>query len=171
MNFTGESLRLSQHAFTVEEANEQLPNLRRVLRDLREVRDRAQALHERLQLLGALWGDEVERPANPDHEEFERLRQQLIEATDAVQATVESEIRARGIRFPAGGLEHGLIDFPTRFEGRWVYLCWHSGEARVGYWHELDAGYRGRRPITEEQARVMGRADGTEDVDDSVLDF
>lgn len=41
----------------------------------------------------------------------------------------------------------GLVDFPASHEGRTVYLCWKFGEERVEHWHELDAGFSGRRPI------------------------
>ena len=44
-------------------------------------------------------------------------------------------------------LDRGLIDFPAIRDGEEVYLCWIDGEADIGYWHELDAGFRGRRPL------------------------
>ncbi len=162
---------MGHRVFTVQEANDLLPHMRRALRTIRETQDAAEGTFERLQILDALWGEEALRPENPDHEEFAELRARLAEAARSVQATVESEIRALGVRFPVGGLEHGLLDFPTTWEGRWVYLCWHSGEDRVRHWHEVDAGYRGRHRITGEQARRMGREDDPGALDDSSLDF
>jgi hypothetical protein len=44
-------------------------------------------------------------------------------------------------------LERGLIDFPAIRDGQEVYLCWIDGEAEIGFWHELDAGYSGRQPL------------------------
>jgi hypothetical protein len=44
-------------------------------------------------------------------------------------------------------VEDGLVDFPHLKEGREVYLCWKYGEDDIGYWHETDAGFRGRTPI------------------------
>jgi len=41
----------------------------------------------------------------------------------------------------------GLIDFPHMKDGREVYLCWKLGEKKVEFWHEIDAGYAGRKPI------------------------
>jgi hypothetical protein len=41
----------------------------------------------------------------------------------------------------------GLLDFRAKRDGRDVYLCWRLGEERVGHWHELEAGFRGRQPI------------------------
>jgi len=37
-------------------------------------------------------------------------------------------------------------------EGREVWLCWRLGEPDVGHWHELDEGYRNRRPLEPEPA-------------------
>jgi hypothetical protein len=44
-------------------------------------------------------------------------------------------------------LDRGLVDFPSLRDGREVYLCWVDGEADIEYWHELDAGYAGRRAL------------------------
>lgn len=41
----------------------------------------------------------------------------------------------------------GLVDFPHLREGREVNLCWRHGERHIGFWHALDAGYAGRRPL------------------------
>ena len=41
----------------------------------------------------------------------------------------------------------GLVDFPSRREGRVVYLCWRFGEPAVAYWHELEAGFAGRQKL------------------------
>lgn len=162
---------MARKAFTVQEANALLPELRSVLDELREMRDRLGERHEKLQVLDALWGRKVFEPSNPDHEEFLEHRTAVRNGLEEMDARIRRELVDRGIRFPTGGLEHGLVDFPTLWEGRWVYLCWHTGEPEVQAWHEVDGGYAGRRPLTDEQARRMGREDDPEDVDDSVLDF
>lgn len=46
-------------------------------------------------------------------------------------------------------LDSGLCDFRARHEDRDVYLCWRLGEERIGYWHELGAGFQGRRPLDD----------------------
>jgi hypothetical protein len=43
--------------------------------------------------------------------------------------------------------DSGLIDFPALREGRLIYLCWTPEEDRVGFWHEVDAGFGGRKPL------------------------
>lgn len=44
-------------------------------------------------------------------------------------------------------LERGLVDFPAVRDDREVYLCWVEGEDRIGYWHDIEAGYAGREPL------------------------
>jgi hypothetical protein len=41
----------------------------------------------------------------------------------------------------------GLLDFPALRHGREVLLCWQVGEERVEWWHGLEEGYAGRKPI------------------------
>ena len=44
----------------------------------------------------------------------------------------------------------GLVDFPSEMNGRRVLLCWRLGEPEVQYWHEVDTGFAGRRPLSPE---------------------
>ena len=44
-------------------------------------------------------------------------------------------------------LGQGLVDFYCKFEGREIFLCWKLGESKIIAWHELDAGFTGRKPI------------------------
>jgi hypothetical protein len=41
----------------------------------------------------------------------------------------------------------GLVDFPAVHDGEEVYLCWLVDELEIEHWHELDAGFAGRRPL------------------------
>jgi hypothetical protein len=47
-------------------------------------------------------------------------------------------------------LDIGLIDFPTYFRGAEVYLCWKLGEPGIAFWHGVDEGFRGRKPVDQE---------------------
>ncbi len=47
-------------------------------------------------------------------------------------------------------LDIGLVDFPTLFRGREVYLCWKMGEPGIRFWHGLDEGFAGRKPIDQD---------------------
>jgi hypothetical protein len=41
----------------------------------------------------------------------------------------------------------GLVDFPALRDGEEIYLCWLVDEPEIEHWHELDAGFAGRRPL------------------------
>jgi len=43
--------------------------------------------------------------------------------------------------------DSGLVDFPSERDGEPVLLCWQLGEERVGFWHGLEDGFAGRRPL------------------------
>lgn len=128
--------------FTVEQANAALPLVRAIASDLaklsRDVIDR----RERLSLLLAgreggsrdLYG-----------EELAHVEQELEKDSERLQEYVE-ELRELGVE-PKNGPE-GLIDFPAMIDGRPAYLCWKLGEPEVLHWHDLDAGFRGRQPLT-----------------------
>lgn len=44
-------------------------------------------------------------------------------------------------------LDEGLIDFPALHDGETVLLCWKLDEDAIGYWHSVDDGFAGRRPL------------------------
>ncbi|MBI4465866.1 MAG: DUF2203 domain-containing protein [Acidobacteria bacterium] len=44
-------------------------------------------------------------------------------------------------------LDLGLVDFRSIVNDEHVYLCWKLGEERIRYWHRLDEGFAGRKPL------------------------
>jgi len=56
-------------------------------------------------------------------------------------------------------LDSGLVDFPGKRGSEEILLCWKLGEKHIGYWHPVDAGFAGRRPIDEQIPRVPQRLD------------
>lgn len=161
---------MTRRAFRVDEANALIPALNEVFQGVRAHRHTIREATQRIEVLELLWSSEVRNPANPDHAEFVRLHEDVDRALRGLQRSIEEGVIGRGLRFPAGGLEHGLVDFPTTYHGRWVYLCWKVGEREVRYWHEVDGGFDGRREITDSDRVHMG-ADDPDDVDDTDLDF
>lgn len=70
------------------------------------------------------------------------------ERLKALAQTMESglrEVAAMGGMPKDIGL--GLVDFPHQRDGRVVNLCWKYGEKDIRYWHGLDEGYGGRKPL------------------------
>jgi hypothetical protein len=41
----------------------------------------------------------------------------------------------------------GLVDFPAEIEGEPAYLCWQYGEKEVAFWHRIEDGFGGRKPL------------------------
>ena len=79
----------------------------------------------------------------------EELEQELEQDQDKLQEYQE-ELKRLGIELK--DFHAGLIDFPSWMGKREVYLCWKLGEPQVAHWHELDAGFAGRRKIRLETA-------------------
>jgi hypothetical protein len=152
-----------QRIFTVDEANALISELERVFQELTGHRERLDERMDRIKILDVLWGNRIQNPGNPDREEFLSERAGVRDVIREIEEVVRERILELGLVFPGGGLEHGLVDFPTTLDGRVVLLCWRYGEPRIEAWHEVDGGYRGRRPLTPELAARMGRGAGEED--------
>ena len=45
------------------------------------------------------------------------------------------------------GIREGLVDFPSIREGKEVYLCWRMPEKEILFWHDLNTGFAGRKPL------------------------
>jgi hypothetical protein len=158
-------------AFTVDDANHLIPVLEQVFRTIDQKKERVRRHGKKLEVLNLIWGEAMGDEANPDHDEFARHKRAIGRTVSEIEQLIQDEILRRGLRFPVGGIENGLVDFPTTYKGRWVYLCWRSGEPELRYWHETHTGFPGRREITDEQRVSMGREYDPQDVDDSSLDF
>ncbi len=147
---------MRRRIFTVGEANALLPHLREVLDKIQEFRSLVGERTDQLKILDVIWGRAVAEAENPDNREFRSHRRAIGGAVERIERLIREEILALGVRFPPGGLEHGLLDFPTVLDGRWVFLCWRLGEEELVAWHELGDGFAGRKPLTPELARRMG---------------
>ena len=122
--------------FTVEEANALLPKLQELLDDLAlhrdALREKAPHLESTLRAAGANGG-------SSGGSEY------VVEAYNLYLAI--ERIRELGVLLK--DLDMGLLDFPHERDGRVVFLCWHPPEERIGYWHEIEAGYAGRQSLQE----------------------
>jgi hypothetical protein len=68
-------------------------------------------------------------------------------AAEEVLERIGRELESVGVQVKDPSI--GLLDFPGEIAGRRVLLCWKRGEERVAWWHDLDAGFAGRRPIPD----------------------
>lgn len=126
-------------SYTVEQANRTLPLVRRIVEDIVINHQRWRERILELDLLAS-----SVRADAPDARatELEREAQTMARDIDAFEA----ELQRLGIVLKDRRL--GLVDFPSTIEGRQVWLCWRLGEPSVQFYHELDAGFGGRKPLT-----------------------
>jgi hypothetical protein len=59
------------------------------------------------------------------------------------------ELEDLGCFFKDWNFEKGLVDFPALIDGKEVFLCWHSDEPQVRWYHGLEDGFHGRRQIPD----------------------
>jgi hypothetical protein len=45
--------------------------------------------------------------------------------------------------------KRGIINFPSLFNGRKIFLCWKPDESEVLHWHELDETFKDRIKIKD----------------------
>ena len=128
--------------FTVSEANAMLPLVRAIVDDIVRLYNEVHDRRERLSKIRQLPGGRNEE--NVYSEELEQVERDLEKEIDRLTGFVE-ELQSLGVVLKDPVV--GLIDFPSRIDGRDVYLCWKLGEGDIGYWHELDAGYGGRQSL------------------------
>jgi hypothetical protein len=147
----------AQKLFTVERANATLPLVRAIVKDLAELSREFADRRERLAHL--LRGRRELSPDDPYYSELVQIEEELDKDRVRLQDYV-TELRELGAE-PKDGLE-GLVDFPAMVDGRPVYLCWKLGEPKIEFWHEMNAGFQGRRPMPRATA-VGGGAGVTSD--------
>ncbi len=73
----------------------------------------------------------------------EAVRQLEALANELKQAIVIVEQRGAVMK----DLDVGLLDFPAVRDGQAIYLCWRLGEEDIAFYHGVDEGFSGRRPL------------------------
>ena len=145
---------MGKRYFTVDEANRLVPRLQAAFGRVMQLRAQLKAVYRRLDARKLAPTDEsfpVEIPGAPpevvrDRATFKALALALREELAAVHETgcVIKDV------------EIGLVDWFAEQDGREILLCWRCGEKEVGFWHDLEAGYAGRRPVAELRAGAAG---------------
>lgn len=140
--------------FSLAESEELLPRVERALRDAvfhkAEYQKADEELDDNAQRIRMSGGANVNQGA--------------YLAVRARRDTAAAELKEALERVEQTGalvkdLDIGLIDFMTRYRGRDVCLCWKLGEERIGFWHDTEEGFQGRKPIDDE-FRKAHRGDG-----------
>ena len=129
---------MPERVYTIEQANRTLPLVRRIAEDIVTQYGRWQERVREFEIVT------TRSTADQQDERAARLQRE-VQALAAEIDSYVAELAELGVEFK--DYERGLLDFPGEREGRPVYLCWQLGEPAVRFWHELDAGFPGRRPV------------------------
>jgi len=121
--------------FTIDEANELIPAMRKKLRRLQklysgigEMREAARAAASSSEFGGGMEGGSG-------------YVRSLYEV-----GKITTEIHESGVQLK--DYDRGLIDFPSMRAGRVVLLCWQLDEGdEIEWWHDTEAGFSGRQPL------------------------
>lgn len=121
--------------FTVDQARRSLTLIRRIVADIQTTQAQRVACHTRMQ-----------DPEGPFHAaDRKRLGKEFDDATRRLESLME-ELGKVGVelRDPV----RGMLDFPAIHDGREVLLCWKADEETVSFWHEVGAGFAGRKSVS-----------------------
>ena len=131
--------------FTLAEAQSLIPSVDPVLRKAVELKssyteaeEAMEAFSQRIQMMGGLV---------VNREQALETRNRRDTASASLREAIQ-ELDQFGCVLK--DLDTGLIDFPTLFRGREVYLCWKLGEASIAFWHGTDEGFAGRKAIDQD---------------------
>ena len=138
---------MAEKYFKRHEAEELLPVIGQFLEDARKQKHTLDSITAeisqaalRIMMLGG---------SLPPFAELNRKKSQREEATEKLARTI-NEIQQTGCLVK--DLETGLVDFPSLRGGEEVYLCWKLGEERIGYWHGIEEGFAGRKPLDDSES-------------------
>ena len=127
--------------FTPEQANAELEEVRPLAQQLVATRqEHASAIERQEELERKIRGNGGGIPPA-----------ELASATAEVDALARrlarlvDEITSHGAEVK--DLDSGLIDFPALLHGETVLLCWQLGEDEIAWWHRVEDGFAGRRPL------------------------
>ena len=129
--------------FTLEAVNALVPRLRRVVGLQLERRTAIEAILVRL---GRELGDVPERivldPADPT--DVREMKRDLVTRIEAYRAGWR-EVEEMGAVLKDPRI--GLLDFYGEVDGKLVWLCWKHPESECAFYHALEEGFSGRKPL------------------------
>jgi hypothetical protein len=135
---------MTERYFTRNEAEELLPLIARCVAQAREEKRRIEGLdHELAQAVTKIMVLGGSVPPYGKLAATREEREQVVAQLQEVLATIAQT------GCLVKDLEQGLVDFPSLVGGEEAYLCWKLGEERIGYWHGLDEGFAGRKPLDD----------------------
>ena len=122
--------------FTIKSANEALPSVIEKFNNLKKQKNEIMKAEQELQIIMS---------SSDSFEKYMTHKQKLNSAMTKFYQLIE-ELEATGVSLK--GLDQGLLDFPSKRFDEDVWLCWKDGETEIKFWHDMNSGFNGRKPIT-----------------------
>jgi hypothetical protein len=124
--------------FSLDEARAMLAPIRAAVRALQEDK-------RVLEQLGAELGAIAPaQRANGWAARAEELNREIQQRMASVQGGIAG-LADQGVLVQ--DIDEGILDFPSERDGEIVYLCWQVNEPTISYWHRVEDGFAGRRPV------------------------
>lgn len=132
-----------QRTFTAEEANEALVELRPVAEQMvAHRRALSEAQHRQAELVVKIAGNGGDLGPSDLQEAAAAIQREADGIAECVRVLDDAGVQVKS-------LEEGLLDFPSLRDGEDVLLCWQVGEPEVAFWHGIDEGFAGRKPLDD----------------------
>jgi len=123
-------LKIRSQIRTIEEANKMIPLLKSITEDVKNTWSK-------------ILKDRVALESNRDDDS---LKEVLNTSIDKINGYIR-EIEELGCFMEE--FKRGVVNFPSLYLGRKIFLCWNSEEDSIKYWHELDESYNERTRIID----------------------
>ena len=129
---------------TLEEANALLPQVRTILKSLRDLRDRVLRIQAQIEIeeMTGLGSDSRLTPAAQNAVTVQMDEFQIH--TNQFENLLE-ELYQLGAHLK--DLNRGLIDFYSLRNEEVVFLCWIEGESEIQHWHTIEGGFQSRQSL------------------------
>lgn len=134
-----------------------LPLLRRIVRDI--IQKWELIIYKRTELECLEKGIDSGDDFSPQDKEArsERLKADLNCLIDKINSYIR-EVEDLGCFVEE--FKRGIINFPSLYCGRKVFLCWVPNEGNVGFWHELDESFKDRNAIEDASEFLCTKGSG-----------
>jgi hypothetical protein len=130
--------------FTLSEANALLPKVVPIVQQLQQLHRSTMDTNRRLDEAVAKLAQGNGFPVQALKQEIDDLTKRQLQLIEAFQSA-HDQLEELGCVLK--DINVGLVDFYGLREGELVCLCWKLGEDRIRFWHNLEDGFTGRKPL------------------------